>query len=210
MLLRAWIPALGLLLQVSLANAAMDAGQVRGLLEKLQGEAEWGEAVFEDGRVRSFRVETLGADSVAVVEIIGALQERSAAYGLDEFRSLRSLGAYRIQPRRAAYQPQKSGLVALLLEAVVPGAGYFYIGESKQGLVLLGLTAAAAATAVTTGESTAAGWAPISIWIKISSLTHLRDQVQAINKSSFQASVELGALRGREATVPGLRLNLTF
>lgn len=210
MVYRALLALLVLLIQAQIVGAAMEVEQVRGLLQKMQDDEVWGEAVFADGRVRSFRVGVMAEDSVEVVEVVGALQERPAVYGLAEFRSLRELGEYRIQPRRAVFQPQKSGLVAFLLEAAVPGAGYFYIGQNKQGLALLGLAAAAAGTAIATGESTAAGWVPISVWIKVSSLTNLRDQVQAINASGMAASIELGAIQGREDTVPALRLNLAF
>ena len=211
MCFKACFALLSLLLQVQIAAAVMDVEEVRGLLEKMGADEVWGEAVFADGRVRSFRVGVVGPDSVEVVEVIGALQERPAAYALGEFRSLRELGVHRIQPRRAAYQPQKSGLVALLYEAVVPGAGYFYIGQNKQGLALLGLTAVAVGTAFATGESGAAGWVPISVWIKFSSLTNLRDQVRAINASSLAVKVELGAMQGRAAgAVPAVRVSLIF
>ena len=196
------------LMQHLLVDGAMETEQVRGLLEKMQAEEAWGEAVFTDGRVRSLRVQEIEADSVAVVEVVGALQEREAAYALAEFRSLRTLGTQRIQSRRAAFQQSKSGLLAFLLELPVPGAGYFYIGEHKQGLVLMGLTVTAVGTAFLTGADTAAGWAPLSAWIKIASLFHLRDQVQSINKVA--KSLELGALPGRETTVPALRLKLSF
>ena len=201
-----WLPAI--LLVVRGAEATMETEEVRSLLQEMQAEAAWGEAVFADGRVRSLRVEEIAADSVAVVEVVGALQEREAAYSLAEISSLRSLGEYRIQSRRAAFQQPKSGLLAFLLELPVPGAGYFYIGEHKQGLALMGLTVTAVGTAVLTGADTAAGWVPLSAWIKIASLAHLRDQVQSINK--LATSVELGALPGREAAVPALRLKLDF
>ena len=201
-----WLPAI--LLVVRGAEATMETEEVRTLLQEMQAEAAWGEAVFADGRVRSLRVEEIAADSVAVVEVVGALQEREAAYSLAEIRSLRSLGEYRIQSRRAAYQQPKSGLLAFLLELPVPGAGYFYIGEHKQGLALMGLTVTAVGTAVLTGADTAAGWVPLSAWIKIASLAHLRDQVQSINK--LAENVELGVLPGREAVVPALRLKLDF
>ncbi len=201
-----WLPAI--LLVVRGTEAAMAAEQVRSLLQEMQAEAAWGEAVFTDGRVRSLRVQELAADSVAVVEVVGALQEREAAYALAEIRSLRTLGPQRIQVRHAAYQQPKSGLLAFLLEIPVPGAGYFYIGEHKQGLALMGLTVAAIGTASLTGADTAAGWVPLSAWVKIASLAHLRDQVQAINM--LAKNVELGALPGREAAVPALRLKLDF
>ena len=231
-----WLPAI--LLATGGAEAAMETEEVRGLLEKMQAEEAWGEAVFTDGRVRSLRVEEIEADSVAVVEVVGALQEREAAYALAEIRSLRSLGTHRIQARHAAYRQSKSGLLAFLLEAtppvVVPGyfyisrefqwlepmdkqwlvlmgmmsPGYFYIGEHKEGLALMGLTAAVVGTAYLTGTDTAAGWVPLVAWVRIASLFHLRDQVQAINKVA--KSVELGALPGRESTIPALRLKLSF
>ena len=201
-----WLPAI--LLVVRGAEATMETEEVRSLLQEMQAEKAWGEAVFTDGRVRSLRVEEIAADSVAVVEVVGALQERQAAYSLAEISSLRSLGEYRIQSRRAGYQQSKSGLLAFLLELPVPGAGYFYIGEHKQGLALMGLTVTAVGTAVLTGADTAAGWVPLSAWIKIASLAHLRDQVQSINK--LAENVELGVLPGREAVVPALRLKLDF
>ena len=201
-----WLPAI--LLVARGAEAAMETEEVRGLLEKMQAEEAWGEAVFTDGRVRSLRVQEIEADSVAVVEVVGALQEREAAYALADFCSLRTLGMQRIQSRRAAFQQSKSRLLAFLLELPVPGAGYFYIGEHKQGLALMGLTVTAVGTAFLTGADTAAGWVPLSAWIKIASLFHLRDQVQSINK--LAKKVELGALPGREATVPALRLKLSF
>ena len=201
-----WLPAI--LLVARGAEAAMETEEVRGLLEKMQAEEAWGEAVFTDGRVRSLRVQEIEADSVAVVEVVGALQEREAAYTLADFCSLRTLGMQRIQSRRAAFQQSKSRLLAFLLELPVPGAGYFYIGEHKQGLALMGLTVTAVGTAFLTGADTAAGWVPLSAWIKIASLFHLRDQVQSINK--LAKKVELGALPGREATVPALRLKLSF
>ena len=201
-----WLPAI--LLVARGAEATMETEEVRGLLEKMQAEEAWGEAVFTDGRVRSLRVEEIEADSVAVVEVVGALQEREAAYALAEIRSLRTLGTQRIQSRRAAFQQSKSGLLAFLLELPVPGAGYFYIGEHKQGLALMGLTVTAVGTAFLTRSDAATGWVPLSAWIKIASLFHLRDQVQSINKVA--KSVELGALPGREATVPALRLKLSF
>ena len=52
-------------------------------------------------------------------------------------------------------------LSALALEAVVPGAGYLYVGETKQALALWALTGVAVTTAVATGEDGAAGWAPL-------------------------------------------------
>ena len=201
-----WLPVI--LLAARGAEATMETAEVRSLLQEMQAEEAWGEAVLTDGRVRSLRVEELAADSVAVVEVVGALQEREAAYALADIRSLRSLGIHRIQARHAAYRQPKSGLLAFMLELPVPGMGFFYIGEHKQGLALMGMAVAAAGTAVLTGGDAAAGWVPLSVWVKIASLFHLRDQVQAINK--LAKNVELGALPGRESTVPALRLKLDF
>ena len=50
----------------------------------------------------------------------------------------------RAAPRSNSQSP---GLLAFLLELPVPGAGYFYIGEHKQGLALMGLTVTAVGTA---------------------------------------------------------------
>ncbi len=201
-----WWPVI--LLAARGAEATMETEKVRSLLQEIQAAEAWGEAVFTDGRVRSLRVQAIEADTVAVVEVVGALQEREAAYALAEIRSLRVLGMHRIQARHAAYQQPKSGLLAFLLELPVPGAGYFYIGEHKQGLALMGLTVTAVGTAVLTGADTAAGWIPLSAWVKIASLAHLRDEVQSINK--LAESVELGVLPGRAAAVPALRLKLGF
>ena len=201
-----WLPVI--LLAARGAEATMETAEVRSLLQEMQAEEAWGEAVLTDGRVRSLRVEELAVDSVAVVEVVGALQEREAAYALADIRSLRSLGMHRIQARHAAYRQPKSGLLAFMLELPVPGMGFFYIGEHKQGLALMGMAVAAAGTAVLTGGDAAAGWVPLSVWVKIASLFHLRDQVQAINK--LAKNVELGALPGRESTVPALRLKLDF
>lgn len=224
-----WLPVI--LLVARGAEATMETEEVRSLLQEIQAEEAWGEAVLTDGRVRSLRVEEIEADSVTVVEVVGALQEREAAYALAEIRSLRTLGTHRIQARHAVYQQPKSGLFAFLLEVTplavglgyyfdsgedprwlelmwLSGPGYFYIGEHKQGLALMGLMTAAMGTAILTGEEGAAGWVPLATWVKIASLFHLRDQVQTINK--LAKNVELGALPGREAAVPALRLKLDF
>jgi hypothetical protein len=66
------------------------------------------------------------------------------------------------------------------------------------------------ATAVATGEDGAAGWAPLSAWVKVASLFQLRDTVQAINRNEMDLGVELGMLEGQHATVPALRLRMLF
>ena len=55
MLQRALLALVVLLVQAQIAGAAMEVEQVRELLQKLQDDEVWGEAVFADGRVRSFR-----------------------------------------------------------------------------------------------------------------------------------------------------------
>ena len=150
-------------------------------LIKLDREGLWGEAALKEGGVRPIRIVSIKGDSVEVREVIGALQERPASYAIAEFSSLRELGSFRIPLRRARFQPQRSMVTALGLELAVPGGGYFYAGESRQGLALLGFAAIAAATAVTTGKDGVAGWVPIASWFKIASMLHLADEVQAMN-----------------------------
>jgi len=192
------------------AHAEIEAGELRSLLGHLQRDGLWGEAAFEGGRVRSLKVESIGEDSVSVTEIFGPLQHQAATYALADFNSLRELGPQRIQSRHAAYRSSKSMLSALFLEALVPGGGYLYIGETKQALALWVLTGMAVGTAVTTGEDGAAGWAPLSAWIKVASLFQLRDKVQAINGQGVDMGMELGAINGRKSTVPALRVRVLF
>jgi hypothetical protein len=150
-------------------------------LIRLDRDHLWGEAVMKEGGVRPIKVVSIKGDTVDVREVIGALQERSATYAISEFRSLRELGEHRIPMRRAPFRPSRSMIRALGLELVVPGGGYFYVGESRQGLAMLGFSALAVATAFTTGESGVAGWVPIAGWFKIASMVHLADEVQAMN-----------------------------
>jgi hypothetical protein len=162
------------------AKDAADPRVVETLI-RLDSENLWGEAVLKEGGVRPIRVVSIKGDSVVVREVIGALHERSATYAISEFRSLRELGEHRIPLRRAPFRPSRSMTTAMALELVVPGGGYFYAGESRQGLVMLGFSALVVATAVTTGKSGVAGWVPIASWFKIASLVHLVDEVQAMN-----------------------------
>jgi hypothetical protein len=67
MLQRALLALVVLLVQAQIAGAAMEVEQVRELLQKLQDDEVWGEAVFADGRVRSFRVVAQAEESVEVV-----------------------------------------------------------------------------------------------------------------------------------------------
>ncbi len=192
------------------AEAQIEAGQVRTLLEELQSDNLWGEAVLAGGQIRSIQVGEIAEDSVHVTEVYGALQRRQATYAVADFSALRPLGSERIQLRRAAYGRSKSMLGALLLETVVPGGGYLYIGETRQALALWGLTGVAAATAIATGEDGAAGWAPLSAWIKVASLFQLRDKVRAMNANAVAWRVDVGALAGRQGAVPALSVRVGF
>jgi len=222
---RLWLALIALL--PGMAQASMEAAELRGMLERLQGQALWGEAVLTGGQIRSIQVDSLKTDSVAVREVIGPLQERSAVYALSDFASLRELGERRIPLRRALYQPRKSTVGALLLEAAIPGSGYFYIGEARQGLILVGLAAAAVGTGIATGEDGAAGWVPISAWIKVASLLNLRDETRAMNQAAeegdgggngnplhlpgqYQRELRIGGLSGRHGMVPARQGQVAF
>jgi len=206
----AWVFA-GFLLVTSGGIGAQEASsELRNKLELLQADGQWGEVVLADGRLRSIHVESVGADSAHVQEIYGALQRRSAVYALGDMRSVRVLGDYRIQTRSAAVSANKSMLSALALEAVVPGVGYMYIGEMRQALALWGLTGIAVGTAIATGEDGAAGWAPLSAWIKFASLYQLRDKVRAMNDRSVVWDVEAGAMAGDRGPVPSLGVRVAF
>lgn len=171
------------LVEESKAGKEAKVEALRVLLQHLCDRRLWGEVVLADGRVRAIQVDALRGDSVAVREVIGALQERAAIYRLDQFSAARELGEHRIPSRRPQYLPPRSMATALALETLIPGGGYFYIGEPREGLILMGLAAAAVGTGIATGKKGAAGWVPISAWIKIASLLEVRDQVKAINQS---------------------------
>jgi len=208
-----------LFLAPAMVGAAVDTDSLNAELERLQANGLWAEATLADGRIRPIWVESLSADSVTVREVIGPLQERQAVYGLSELSDLRELGEHRVPLRRALYQPRKSMLSALVMETVIPGAGYLYVGEMRQGLVLMGLAAVVVGTGIATGEDGAAGWAPIATWVKIASLFHLRDQVRAMNGGAngrdglarkILPNLEVGMLGGTRGAVPALRLRTTF
>ena len=206
----AWGLAGFLLFAVWGIEAQEESSEIRSKLEQLQADSLWAEAVLADGRLRSIRVESVGSDSAHVTEIYGALQRRSAVYAFADMRSVRTLGDHRIQTRSAAVSVDKSTLSALALEAVVPGAGYVYIGEMRQAVALWGLTGIAVGTAITTGEDGAAGWAPLSAWIKIASLYQLRDKIRAMSDRSVLWDIEAGAVAGRRGPVPSLGIRVAF
>ena len=199
---------LGLFLFVGPVHAVLEPEELRALLEKIQQNETWGEAVLEGGKIRPIKVRELGQDSVAVREVFGPFQERDEVYALGQIQSLRELGEYRIPLRQAPYREPRSMAVALVLETVVPGGGYFYVGEAKQGMILLALGGIATATALVTKEDGAAGWAPISAWIKLASMTQLVYEVKAQNRRG--GDVSLGFIQGEKKPLPALSLQYRF
>lgn len=193
-----------LLLPLGLWAQSMDADQLRQGLERLQTERLWGELVLEGGIAREVRVDSVAGDTVAVREILGALQERRAVYRLSQIRSLRELGAQRIPLRRAAYTPPKSLKVALGLEALIPGGGYFYVGQSRQGLMLLAVAGAMVGSGIATGKDGAAGWAPLAAWLKLASLANLHAEVRGMNAAGDAPRQQAGVLQ------PGIQLTWSF
>ena len=217
------------------ARAAMSADKLRTTLHQLWQNDRWGEVVLDGGRIRAIKVDSLGDDSVAVREVIGAFQERAAVYALVEMRSVRELGEYRIPLRRAPYRTRKSLFTALALETLPAaggrgyfyldgpnrdlvllgslmaptGLGFFYVGEPRQALALIGFSAVAVGTGLLTKEEAVAGWMPISAWIKVASLLHLGDEVRAMNAAHREAiEVTLGA--GPESSLPAVLVRWSF
>jgi hypothetical protein len=170
----------------SSAGAAGSSGKVAEKLDHLQRGDLWGEAVFVGDRVRSIKVDSMTTDSVAVIEVLGPLQRRLASYALTDIRSVRELGTYRIPRQRAPYVDAKSPLLALTLEAAIPGGGYFYTGQSKMGMVLLGISGALVGTALATNTDAVAGWLPLAVWLKAASMFHLHDEASAMRAASRQ------------------------
>ena len=211
---------------VAVAVAVMASAPVRGAesgetrirdtLGKLHESDMWGEAILERGGVRDIKVLSISGDTIAVREVVGALHERPAKYLVGDFRSVRELGMRRIPMQRAAYVPSKSVATAMLIELAIPGGGYFYTGENRQGLSLLVFSGAALATALTTGKDAAAGWIPIAAWIKVASLLQLKDQVGANNRSREMLALQSDAtFRQVDAsrfasTAPLAQLTLSF
>ena len=192
------------------APASRGEEAVRALLERLESEGLWGEITLEPGVMRQVRVESLGADTVSVREVIGPLQARPAVYPLEAIRSAREIGPLRIPRQMAPYRPPRSTALAFAIEAVLPGFGYFYAGEFGQGFSLLGVTALAGGTAWATGRDGAAGWLPLLAWTKVASLLHLRDQVRAANAvhqaREPEAPLGGGAFMDRPLPLAGVRL----
>ena len=189
-------------------RADMEPDEVKALLLELQERQTWGEAMLHGGRVRSIKVDTVAGDTVAVTQVLGAFHQRPGQYTLSEFRSLRELGQHRIAQRRAPYRGRKSMTLALALETAIPGSGYLYAGQTRQGLVLMGVAAGVIGVAVATEKDGAAGWVPFSAWIKFSSLINLRDEVGALNQQrDIGGGLGLGAVAGE---APGMQLRWIF
>lgn len=198
---RCWAsPLLSLLLLCSSVSAADDVSQT---LRQLHEQSLWGEITLATGGVRQVHVQSMSDDSVSVTEVIGPLHQRPAAYAVASIRSARELGVYRIQQRMAPYRAPRSRTVALGLELVIPGAGYFYAGDARQGYTILGFAAVVVGSAIATGNDGAAGWAPFAAWVKIASLAHLRDQVDADN-AAYRDRAD--GLAGSTPTFPVLAL----
>ena len=208
------------------AQATMSADETRALLRQLQEGDLWGEAVLKGGSIRDIKVDSLAADSVIVREVVGALHQRRAVYPLSAITSLRQLGAQRIPPAQMPRRGSKSLLGAMVFE-MIPGAGYYYIGETRQGLALQAFTALAAGAVVATGREGAAGWAPLAAWIRVGSLLHLWDEVKALNEVARSAesgtgstaesfgteqrgSAAVGLMSGERGAVPGLQIHFSF
>ncbi len=207
-------------------QGSMKADEARNLLQHLEANDLWGEAVLEGGRIRDIKVDSLAADSVIVREVVGALHQRRAVYPLTAINSLRQLGAHRIPPSQTPWRGPKSLLGAMVFE-MIPGAGYYYIGETRQGLVLQAFTALAAGAVVATGREGAAGWAPLAAWIRVGSLLHLWDEVKALNQAGRSAEsgsgttaqsgrteqrgrASVGLMRGEKGGVPALQIHFSF
>ena len=202
----------GLIALALAASASHGEETVRTVLEKLESEGLWGEITLEPGVMRQVRVEALGADTVSVREVIGPLQVRPAVYPLADIRSAREIGVHRIPRQMAPYRARKSAALAFVLEAVLPGFGYFYAGEFGQGYAMLGVTAIAGGTAWATGRDGAAGWLPLLAWTKVASLFHLRDQVRAANAvhQSREQAARLGGSAAQDRLVPLAEVRLRF
>jgi hypothetical protein len=199
-----WMLAGGLLLLPLAAGAgeAMDPEELRAGLERLHLQGLWGEVELAAGGTREVKVEGVTGDTVAVREVLGPLMEHRAVYTLAEIRSLRELGVQRIPLRRAAYAAPRSAPLALGLEVLVPGGGYFYAGQPRQGLALLALAGAVVGTGLATGKDGAAGWVPLAAWVKVASLVNLHAELKGINAQA--------AGRQQAGMAPGLQLSWEF
>ncbi|MDA0336256.1 MAG: hypothetical protein O2782_13910 [bacterium] len=190
---------------LALTNLAAAAADVPATLRHLHEGSLWGEITLESGRIRQIQVESLTDDRVAVREVVGALQVRAAEYPLSQIRSAREIGVHRIPQRTAPYRGRRSAKVALGLEVLVPGAGFFYAGDARQGYTMMGFAAVVAGTAIATGRDGAAGWLPLAAWIKVASLAQVRDQVGANNAASKDRASGMARLDGLRVPLLAVR-----
>jgi|APSaa5957512622_1039677.scaffolds.fasta_scaffold80726_2 hypothetical protein len=190
---------------LALTAMAAAAADVPGTLRQLHESSFWGEITLESGRIRQIQVESLTHDAVVVREVIGGMQLREAQYPLAQIRSVRELGVHRIPQRIAPYRGRHSSRVALGLELVIPGAGFFYTGDARQGYTLMGFTALVVGTAVATGKDGAAGWLPFAAWTKLASLAQLRDQVRADNAAYKDRAAGMTGAGGLRMPLVALR-----
>jgi len=195
----------GAVLCLALSVSSLSAADVAGTLRHLQQDSLWGEITLESGGIRQIQVRSLTQDTVAVREVIGALHVRPAVYSLAQIRNVREIGVHRIPQRIAPYHKPRSARVALGLELVMPGAGFFYAGDAKQGLTMLGFAAVVVGTALATGEDGAAGWLPFATWIKVASLAQVRDQVRADNGAHEDRESFMTRAGGFRVPLVGLR-----
>ena len=200
---------LGLVLSVS----ALEAADVETTLCHLRAGELWGEITLNSGGVRQIQVRSLSQDTVAVREVIGALHVRSAIYPMTQIRTAREIGEHRIPQRTAPFRKSRSTRVALGLDLILPGAGFFYAGDSRQGYTMLGFAALVVGTAIATGHDGAAGWVPIAAWARLASLAHLRDTIHAENAAYKSMTNKLAAnkmtgMGDGIAQAKGLRLPL--
>ncbi|MBT3344470.1 MAG: hypothetical protein HN712_21205 [Gemmatimonadetes bacterium] len=172
-----WTWALLAMWTLSIPQAV--AADVAAELDSLRVQASWGELAFGNGQIRQVKVDAVEDGQVMLTEVIGALHVRPATYSLNEVQSVRVLGPRRIQPRMSPRQGATSLPLVLGMELLIPGAGYFQMGEGGKGLRILLASAALGATAMASGEDTAAAWIPLGVWLKLYSLGHLADEVRA-------------------------------
>lgn len=195
----------GAVLCLAPSVSSVSAADVAGTLRHLQQDSLWGEITLESGGIRQIQVRSLTQDTVAVREVIGALHVRPAVYSLAQIRHVREIGVHRIPQRIAPYHKRRSARVALGLELVMPGAGFFYAGDARQGFTMLGFAAIVIGTALATGEDGAAGWLPFATWIKLASLAQVHDQVLADNGAHDDRDGFMSRAGGFRVPLVGLR-----
>lgn len=185
-----------------LSAPQLAVADVMAELDSLRSRGEWGELSLTNGLVRQVQVDTIEGQQVMLQEVIGALHMRPATYALSDVQSVRPLGPRRIQSRMAARPSAPSLPLALGLEVLIPGAGFFHAGEGDQGWRILLASLALGATAVSMGENGAAAWMPLGTWLKLYSLHHLADEVRAAQAQQARRSRLLSATDSVPASTP--------